>query len=244
MQRSISISSLLILAFFGWFGTSCTDVGICRRGSGPIQSDTLSFSAFTGVELAEMATVTLTQGNTQSVVFTGNENVIESLDSRVENGHLVIELDGCFTTYDLEVAITLPSSQALTALVVSGAGSIQSQGSLVSASDLDLVVSGAGNITLSTEAQAVTSTISGAGDINLIGQATAHKATISGSGDLASFDFPVDTADITISGTGRADVTVSQDLTVEISGAGSVFYKGNPTINQTISGTGKVVDAN
>ena len=45
---------------------------------------------------------------------------------------------------------------------------------------------------------------------------------------------------VEISGAGDADVYASVKLYVRASGAGSVIYKGNPGINQSISGAGSV----
>jgi hypothetical protein len=39
-------------------------------------------------------------------------------------------------------------------------------------------------------------------------------------------------------------VTVDNDLDITISGSGDVFYKGHPDINSSITGSGKVIDAN
>ena len=52
-------------------------------------------------------------------------------------------------------------------------------------------------------------------------------------------------SEIRISGHGEADVNVSKDLDVAISGMGTLRYRGDPKLNQSISGAGSVkrVDA-
>ncbi len=47
-----------------------------------------------------------------------------------------------------------------------------------------------------------------------------------------------------ISGSGGISVTVNTNLDAIIRGRGDVFYKGNPMINENISGSGNVIDAN
>ena len=51
-------------------------------------------------------------------------------------------------------------------------------------------------------------------------------------------------ADVTISGSGDAEVTVSDDLDVKITGSGDVYYKGNPDLDVNITGSGEVINAN
>ena len=43
---------------------------------------------------------------------------------------------------------------------------------------------------------------------------------------------------------GDAEVRVANRLDVRISGSGDVFYKGQPEINDIITGSGDVIDAN
>ena len=59
-----------------------------------------------------------------------------------------------------------------------------------------------------------------------------------------SADAQTRVADITISGSGSAEVNVSEQLDIKISGSGDVYYRGNPSINIDISGSGDVKDAN
>src|SRR5690606_18597342 len=64
----------------------------------------------------------------------------------------------------------------------------------------------------------------------------------SGSGSFDSFGFSSQIADVAISGSGEAKITVSQTLNVTINGSGSVYYKGDPgSVHNDISGSGKVI---
>jgi len=64
---------------------------------------------------------------------------------------------------------------------------------------------------------------------------------VSGAVDFFAFDLPADNYLISISGAGKAEITVNKSLDVDISGAASVRYRGNPERNiQDISGSGSV----
>lgn len=69
------------------------------------------------------------------------------------------------------------------------------------------------------------------------------NSTFSGAGNILAFDLISETTIISLSGTGKAEVYVDQLLDVTITGAGSVYYKGKPTIIQNITGSGSLIDA-
>jgi hypothetical protein len=89
-------------------------------------------------------------------------------------------------------------------------------------------------------------TLTGVGDFVLSGD-YQEELTISltGVGKVSAFDLEVGTCNITITGLGDCEVNVKNELNVDISGIGDIYYKGNPnTGQQTISGVGRLIDAN
>jgi len=143
-------------------------------------------------------------------------------------------------------------------LKVSGSGSLKAE---VEANNLDADVSGSGNIRLRGKCNNMESGISGSGNVEaeitvaneldvsisgsgkLIasGKATSVKTSISGSGSIRAADLETETADIKIAGSGSVEINVKSELNANISGSGSVSYKGNPShVNANSSGSGKV----
>ena len=55
------------------------------------------------------------------------------------------------------------------------------------------------------------------------------------------FPLYTDTAVVNLSGSGEVEVSVIDLLTAAISGEGSIYYKEDPTVHETITGTGRVV---
>jgi hypothetical protein len=264
MKKSVFILSLIAMLAITISQTSCTGDGICKNGNGSIQTDTVSLSSFEGIVLEKSATVIVTQGSSQEITVTGDENVLEALDFRVENGQLILDLTGCFFSYDLDVFITVPDTQSISRLVVSGSGEILVQDSLALAKDFEAVVSGSGEIrmtaaneisyanilisgsgemTLDFNADSTTSKISGSGDLFLSGSSISHDMKITGSGDLEAFDFLTENTDIKVSGSGNADVWVEGGvLSAKITGSGDVRYTGVPTaVNSEITGSGSLI---
>lgn len=214
----------------------------CVRGEGPIVTETLDVDPFDGIDLQLSATVFITQGSPQSVTVEGKANIIDELERDVNgNGVWQIETDDCVRDLDdLRIFITVPDIRRLK---ISGSGEIISENVLV-ADNIDLEINGSGDMDVALDADDVIGRISGSGKMVLEGEANDLIYRISGSGDLLAFDLLARTADIEISGSGDADVRVSDDLRVRISGSGDVRYKGNPTLDVSISGSGRVINAN
>jgi hypothetical protein len=122
---------------------------------------------------------------------------------------------------------------------VSGSGNIELKGK---GQDFESRVSGSGKVKLDIDiADRSTFALSGSGKVYASGKAQEVKATISGSGEVLAADFVVDKCDVRISGSGDVEINVNKSLDANISGSGSVTYKGNPSqVNSHSSGSGKV----
>ncbi|MEP6698520.1 MAG: DUF2807 domain-containing protein [Verrucomicrobiota bacterium] len=80
----------------------------------------------------------------------------------------------------------------------------------------------------------------GATRVTVSGKVNELLASMTGASRLEAASLQTQTAELSISGAGRAEVAVSDTLKVAISGAGKVIYSGNPTIEKRISGAGSV----
>lgn len=203
-------------------------------------------SAFTEISLRIGANVHLKQGDTQSVEAKGKETTLEKLIIEVKDRKLVIRYpnEAWFSKWNpgpVDVYVTIPQ---IDALVISGSGSIISDGKIESRI-LDLTVSGSGDIKIGDlKGEKVSAAISGSGNIHLSGkQNTAElKATISGSGNVKAIELPADNVDVKVSGSGNCWVNSTKNLVVKLAGSGNVIYRGNPSIDSSIVGSGKVME--
>ncbi|MEO0894990.1 MAG: head GIN domain-containing protein [Bacteroidota bacterium] len=264
-----SVIQLLFVAsiFISLISTGCDTDGICRRGNGAILTDTLSLSPFTSIDLVQAASVHVKQGTTQEIIVEADENVLEALKIEVINDELVIDVEGCWFNYDMDVYVTIPTTQPQKSFVVSGSGEIEVEDSLVLDTDFqaiisgsgeikltaatpisfaDLRISGSGNLILDIETDSTESKVSGSGELQLEGKTITHNSKISGSGDIYAFDFATENTSVNVGGSGDAEVRVEGGtLDVKITGSGNVSYKGTPgSVNSNVTGSGKLTDAN
>ena len=122
---------------------------------------------------------------------------------------------------------------------VSGSGSIDIKGKC---RNFESDISGSGDVALSA---AVTERadfgVSGSGKVRASGTAQKVKASLSGSGKVLASNLDTDSCDIHISGSGDVEISVKTTLDANISGSGSVSYKGNPShVNSHSSGSGSL----
>jgi hypothetical protein len=94
---------------------------------------------------------------------------------------------------------------------------------------------------LDIKGDVVKAEVSGSGKMAIKGYATSMDAVVSGSGSINAFNCPLEKAKIKVSGSGVAELNVTDTIEATVVGSGSVKHKGN-TKNATkkIYGSGSV----
>jgi hypothetical protein len=86
--------------------------------------------------------------------------------------------------------------------------------------------------------------LSGSGEIELWGIARSGDLSIPGSGKIKAYHLEQDECYASISGSGDMYVFVYDYLDANISGSGNIFYRGNPQIKVKITGSGSLINNN
>jgi len=225
---------------------SCDSNTIRVTGEGPVVTKTITVPEFSGIDLAGAANIIISQGATQNVEVSAQQNIIDRLLTKVAGGIWTVKLeDGNYSNYDLTIHITVPVIRSIS---VSGSGNVEVN-DFTGQDDLELDISGSGNIEMNAfgGCENLSVTITGSG--NVVGKKDFTdlknmSVHISGSGNFMAYPVVSDNCHISIPGSGVCFVTVNDALNISISGSGSVFYKGSPTLTQSISGSGVVMNAN
>lgn len=153
-----------------------------------------------------------------SIVLSGDDNLLEHVETGVEDGVLSIALrEG---TYRMRKGLSARiQTPALASVRVAGSGDIEVRG---------------------IEGPSFEVGIAGSGDVYLSGRADEVRVEIAGSGDVDADDLRAARGVVRITGSGDVDVHSSEELDVEIRGSGDVVYSGNPSVRQKIAGSGSV----
>jgi len=169
-----------------------------------------------------------------------DENIFKSLDIRVENNQLIIDVkkDSIIRPSLLNI---YTCSHNLNQVEISGSGKIRLKDE-VNSKDMELAITGSGNIvTDSLFCNNLSARITGSGNLQLVGASNQSSYTITGAGNVKAFGYLVQELNCKISGAGNIEALVTKKLNISITGSGNISYRGNPgSVNQNVTGAGKV----
>ncbi len=220
-------------------GLSAGCEGISVTGSGDLTTETFNFSDFTRVEAQSGFQIEVTQSSTFSIEITADDNIHQYIEVEKSGETLGIRLRGnrFYHSVTIEAKITMPE---LYKIELSG-GSQASVTGFSSSHDFEAEMSGGSQLSGDITSGDADFELSGGSQVNLEGEADDLVIDASGGSQLDLEDFPVDDANIHLSGGGRATVNVSGILDVDLSGGSRVIYVGEPTqVNIEASGDSTV----
>ncbi len=178
-------------------------------------------SSFSGVHNKTSADIFITQGDKLSVMVKADEDAIDKLTTRVEDGVLLIGSvnNGWRNVRVMEVHITMPK---LDVVKCSGSGDMMTEGTL-SGNDVYVGISGSGDLNLNLDARNLELKINGSGDLRMSGVRGEMNVSISGSGDVVAEGLQLDLCEIAIRGSGDVKLKgKAAKLILKQSGSGDV----------------------
>jgi hypothetical protein len=209
-------------------------------GSGNIITQTRHLNQFHEVKASGSIDIEVRNDADQSVKVEGDDNILPHVITDVRNGMLDVRLEHNISYRNITVKVYV-SGPTFTRLVVSGSGSINSAGTLTAPQQIEMHVSGSGDMKASVDAPAVKADVSGSGTMTVLGKTRDLDCNVSGSGDLRCRDLLSENTNVSVSGSGTARVFSSVNLVAKVSGSGDILYTGNPTSPQIHkSGSGSV----
>lgn len=257
-MKRLVLSLVLVLSLSVVWLSGCTGLnGIV--GVGEIVTKQYDFKDFTAVEVSNAIDVRISAADTYSVSVSTYGNILDRLEVSQTEKTLIIRLPfGSFSNSDIKVDITMP---VLTKLNLSGASKGTLEG-FKSANDFESHISGASELNLNNMESSKTNldisgaskmkgylkagdlilNVSGASRCELEGSAEDMKATITGASTAEFGDLQVNDVNIELSGASRADISTNGKLDLNISGASTLSYAGEPTLGKVdVSGASKLV---
>jgi hypothetical protein len=208
------------------------------RGNGEKTTARRDLPPFTAVRLEGQLDAEVKVGPAQSVAVTIDSNLQEHVQTRVEDGTLVVRMKGN-VSWDGEGRIEL-SMPALRAFRIEGSGAARIDGGQ---GDLELVLEGSGDLRWAGKAAKLKVRIEGSSDARLEGTAEALAVSIDGSGDVDAAGLTAKDASVNVAGTGDVELTVGGGaFTAAVSGTGEIAWHGSASATSTsVSGTGTIV---
>jgi hypothetical protein len=244
LKTSLLIGIILVLAL-SLSACAAIDIQIeTLTGSGNVITQERNVRGFNQVLLVGSGELTITQGDTESLTITADDNLMDYIQSTVDGSTLMLGIDvddlsDVITTYNptrLEYDLVVKD---LSSLHLAGSGNASMES--LTTGKLILTVAGSGNIAITDlVASSVETNVPGTGNVELSGSTPNQMVTLAGSGNYIAPDLGSETAHVFIGGSGNATVWASEELDINIAGSGQVNYYGLPTVKQQILGSGEV----
>jgi hypothetical protein len=240
-MKSIRIFSMFFMVslFVGMTSLfAACDVIHGTRGDGNVLKETRQVSSFNGIDVSGAFEIIIKQGGAEEVTVESDANLLPLIRTEVVGNTLRIETrKPVYNSTVMKVYITVKD---LKMIDVSGAVDIRTDGRLV-VPELSIDASGASDSKMELEVRKLELDCSGASKMAFSGSATDVEMDLSGASEIHGYDLLAESYNIEISGAGNARINVSKRIRAEISGAGSVKYKGSPTeVDQSVSGAGSI----
>ena len=237
------MKNLLFLLFAVSFSVACLPGNYgwnCVEPQGRVESRNIDVRSFTGVSASGSHKVQLVRGSQNALVVEGHPNHLDLLDVEVKNGTLQLGFDKCLEDAQITFTITTPR---LDALSNSGSGMVWSDDRFRS-DRLKISNSGSGRVNLRVDADELRVDNSGSGRVELAGSGDRLTINNSGSGRIHLGDYHVRTARMAFSGSGRGEISVSEEISGAVSGSGGLLHHGNARTNVAVSGSGGLERSN
>jgi hypothetical protein len=209
-------------------------------GNGRVVEETRDISGFTGVHVSSGIDVYLSQGSSFEVTVEADENLQEVILTELDGKVLVVGTDrvNIRNAKSKKVHVTLPE---LNSLKISSAGDCVGQNPF-DCRDLRISISSAGDLTLEVNADRIDLDISSSGDARLSGSADVFDVTLSSAGDLHAFDLIAAEVDVNVSSAGDARVHATEEIHMNASSAGNIYYRGDArVVHSSSSSAGSII---
>ena len=245
MKKQIRSVYYLIIAhcFICALFTGCVVVnfGNDMNGGGSVQAVgerenyKVSTGPFSKIKVEGNCDVRYHNGNSDTVTLLVQPNVREHIIIETVNGELIFRTTKKIS-YGLNKGPVLTVyAPVINQVKIEGAGAFTANDKITGDS-LSLIISGAGSGKAELEVNSLSTVISGAGSIDLSGRANNSVITMSGAGSYNALSLVTNDATIDMSGAGSIKLNCTGTLRINADGAGSVEYRGSPSLNLNTSG--------
>jgi hypothetical protein len=228
-MRSDTFVSLVLLLSSG-----CTII----RGSGKDTTQTRELGAFRRLQVESGFEVTMTTGP-RSVVVTTDDNVLEYVETLIENDTLVVRIRRGVTISTVSGLRATLSNDVLEGVEASGGARVTA--TATAAETWNASASGGSKMNLTgLSASKVNLEASGGSDVTLAGMTTELTVNASGGSVVNTGALSARRASIDFPGGSEGRLTVTETLTGSASGGSTVTVLGNPMTMVQTSGDSTV----
>jgi hypothetical protein len=187
------------------------------KGSGKRVVQKRQISPFTSISTEGAFEIEVTCQKDPSLEVEGDDNVLELVTTEVHGKELRLKNSKSYSMSEpVRIRVTVPNLEGLS---VSGAGRIDVKDMKNDKFEIDS---------------------NGAPSIIVSGTTNTVDIDSNGAGKIDTHNLRASRAVVDSKGVSRIDLDVKEQLDITVSGPSTVTYRGDPVVNKTINGPGKV----
>jgi hypothetical protein len=231
----VAIISFLLLV--GFTASNCGNFNLTSIwGNGKIITEERTVSDYASIEASGAFNIVLSQGSENRIKIEADENIMKHIKTEVKNNCLKLYTDASINNpHKMDLYITYKD---LTSIESDGACNITGN-SEIQTEKFTIDISGATDLKLKITTAQLNIVVSGAGNIDLSGFADKQNIEMSGASSYDASGLTTNYTTIDLSGAGCAKINAVKEINGELSGVGSILYKGEPPVkNISVSGLG------
>ncbi len=224
------------ILFILWWGL----LGLSSRAQQTIVHDANAelrpVKGYHGVEVSNAIDLYLSQGDEETVAVSAKDIEWRNrIVTEVVDGILRIRLEGKSWSVGNNKLKAYVSFTTLDLIKASGASDVYVDG-VITGNQLSLGLSGASDFKGAVRVGSLMLEQSGASDARITG-VVSGKTTIrsTGASDVKGYDLVTDDCDVHASGASDIRITVNKELSADVSGASSVYYRGAGVVKDSHS---------
>ena len=227
---------ILIVLIFGAFGGNRN---LLIPASGVIVEDVREIINVNRIVLEGDGNVSVNMGEDETLMLIGDENLVKSVVTDVNDGLLRISYSEPLFQNDntsIDIIVTVKNIEAVH---LEGAGKITALH--IEAEDLELFVSGSGKMNLNVDTETLVTKIVGDGSITVTGTTNRQVVLLEGSGFYNGASLSSLEAGVRVNGLGEIRIFVEDELNAISVNGGRIIYSGSPSISLSdVSGDGTI----
>ncbi len=234
MHRFLFLSTIL-----GFLFSACYQRETIR-GNGNITSESRNVGGFKELELQGGMNVHLKKGEEEAIDVEGEENILPYVETFLRDEKLIIKYKDHYNINARKPVTVSVTASRMEDIRITGSGDITGEDRFSSNDEIEVGVTGSGNIKLELDAPAIEAKITGSGDIYLSGNTRDIKCSTTGSGKIDATELKAENANVRSTGSGNISVFASVRLDATVNGSGDIRYKGGATVSSKTNGSGSV----
>jgi hypothetical protein len=209
-------------------------------GSGNTSEETYTLAGLTGVELATIGELEIRLGDKEELQISTDDNLQQYFEAAQDGDVLKIQTRGVVSLRPSQAVRYTLTVKELEFIGLSSSGNAHAPA--LSADHFEVRIKSSGNVSVDhIKANSLSVHITSSGDVKIgKGVVDVQEIQIHSSGDYDGESVRSSRATVRLSSGGNARLWVEKSLEANLTSSGSVYYQGDPEVDESHSSTGRV----